>query len=387
MQDAENKKYEFKLKNDLLSVSHDWQNLIKNTDADPLFCSYSWAMHWLHTYPHTQVKVFVCYDEKDSVVALIPCYQSHVKSFLSINFNALRIFGDQGTGAEYPAFLVRKDQAVCMKNLVDAFVLCLQQNVPEWDFFYLPNQAEWPNPNHAFLHALNSRINLASYSRSRSFSAIQLSADWQSRLSKNIKKSIRQTKQRLVNTGETIAITLSHEDTLDDDLTRFFNLHRLRWQSEGKSGAFSKRPERMGFYRSFTKAAQCLGWLRLYKLSIGDDVVAMQLGYVVNKRFYAMQAAFDPNSIKGISHYLRHSVITQLIEEGVHEYDYLGEHTPYKARWQAKERFGKDTMLVNKKLKTWCLTKFKLWPTGRFFKQSHATKSPPAEVTLDYLGN
>jgi len=67
-----------------------WNSLLKNSQADPLFLSWEWQYTWWTVFanPDTmQLKLFVAIDENDNLLGIAPFYMSRIriKKYLSVN--------------------------------------------------------------------------------------------------------------------------------------------------------------------------------------------------------------------------------------------------------------------------------------------------------------
>lgn len=120
-----------------------------------------------------------------------------------------------------------------------------------------------------------------------------------------------------------------------DQLVR---LHGLRWQAAGESGAFADT-RRLAFYERLLPAAFDRGTLALTRLSIGDQPVALQLGFVEGDRYIQLQEGYDPAySEQRVGVALRARSLEWLIARGVRVYDFLAGYTRHKRDWGAQPR-------------------------------------------------
>jgi len=112
------------------------------------------------------------------------------------------------------------------------------------------------------------------------------------------------------------------------------------------------------------------GWLRIYGLSAGGALKAVQLGYAYNGVFYQIQEGFDPEFTPGAGNVLRAAIIEDCISGKLKGYDFLGEMTEHKKRWSAAPRSGCHLFIGNRKIKNAVLFHGGIWPTGRYLKPS-----------------
>lgn len=121
-------------------------------------------------------------------------------------------------------------------------------------------------------------------------------------------------------------------------LEALFMFHDQRWADCGGSTAFSTLPLR-AFHHDVTRSALDRGWLRMYTLSLGDELVGAMYGFARDGRFYFFQhgshAAYAGHSL-GIV--LMALTIRAAIDEKMREFDMLYGHESYKKLWARQER-------------------------------------------------
>jgi CelD/BcsL family acetyltransferase involved in cellulose biosynthesis len=159
----------------------------------------------------------------------------------------------------------------------------------------------------------------------------------------------------------------SADSSVNDHLNKLFLLHNKHWQNTG-FGSFERNPELVDFYRVFVPLALKKGWLRLLRLESNGEIQAMQLGYVYNNEFLAVQEGFNPDFIPGIGQVLRYYSFTNCQEEGLSCYDFLGVYTDHKRRWLADKKLGSNIFIWHPKMKNIPFSIQEIWPTGRYLK-------------------
>ena len=126
-----------------------------------------------------------------------------------------------------------------------------------------------------------------------------------------------------------------------------------------------------GFYELFAPVALAKGWLRLSALKVDGVISAVQYGYAYGNTFSQLQEGYEPHGFDGIGNALRNLVIKMCIEEGLHDYDFLGGFTDHKRRWRAEPREGYNLFIGRKSLKNQLLFAKDIWPTGRFIQEGY----------------
>jgi CelD/BcsL family acetyltransferase involved in cellulose biosynthesis len=147
------------------------------------------------------------------------------------------------------------------------------------------------------------------------------------RRSANLRQQIRRRERQLRSRHE-MRFRLASTQTLQDDLTLMFALHRARW---GAGGSAFLRFE--GFHRELAPLADERGWLRLWFLDLDDRTVATWYGFRFAGVESYYQAGRDP-SLRDASVglvLLAHS-IREAAEDGMTEYRLLRGDERFKQR-------------------------------------------------------
>ena len=118
----------------------------------------------------------------------------------------------------------------------------------------------------------------------------------------------------------------------------FLRLHRLRWAAEGGSVRHPARrggglPPRGG------AAPRARGWLRMYRLFVGQDAIAAVYGLEMGRRFFYYQSGYDPAwSPRSPGLVLVGRTVEDAYARGLTDYDFLRGTEPYKLDWASDRR-------------------------------------------------
>lgn len=118
----------------------------------------------------------------------------------------------------------------------------------------------------------------------------------------------------------------------------FLRLHRLRWAAEGGSyGIPSASVE--AFHLALAPALAGRGWLRLYRLFVGEAAVAAVYGLELRGRFSFYQSGIDPAwSARSPGVVLLGRTIEDAYRRGLTDYDFLRGEEAYKLDWATDRR-------------------------------------------------
>jgi CelD/BcsL family acetyltransferase involved in cellulose biosynthesis len=153
-------------------------------------------------------------------------------------------------------------------------------------------------------------------------------------LSKSTRRHLRQDMNRIQRLQPPARFErVETEDGLDRAMEALERMHQARWQRKGYSGVFA-RPEDVRFHRSVTRQLLHSGHLRMYTLSVGEEIIAVKYGFRIADTFEAYVSSFDEERASlGPSRLLVAHAIEQSILEGATRFDYLEGAEPYKYAW------------------------------------------------------
>jgi CelD/BcsL family acetyltransferase involved in cellulose biosynthesis len=204
----------------------------------------------------------------------------------------------------------------------------------DWDVFVgenLPGEQDWPKRLGGHLIRREGNPVLRATDGFEQFLA---------RRTRNFRQKVRQSEQRLARRYR-VGYRLSDSTTLDADLGCLFRLHEAHF---GERSAFGGR--RVAFHRAFAHRAFERGWLRLWIMELDDRPVAVSYGF----RFGGVEFFYQSGRNPQLQHespgtaLLAHAIRSSS-DDGVHEFDLLRGHEPYKYRFATDDR-GLDTVCV-----------------------------------------
>lgn len=357
-------------KRDLHILEPEWNRLLRESNVDTLFLTWEWITAWLksnHTLADDDLMVITIRSDSGSLVGIAPFYKAGYRFLSCINVTLLRVLGDEGTGSEYPAMIVKKDASVEVITLILAKLRELQHC---WDLIWMPRQSGWDGQK-GVLAGVCRNIKYFLHFRERSFSYFDLPDtfdEFESSLSSNRRQQFRRQAKKINKDHRVEIISCQNTEELSGYLNCLFELHEARRRVLGDVGTFKRKPQQLEFYRHFTTAALANDWLWFYALKVNDEIKAIQIGYLYNDIFYQLQEGFDPDFLPGAGNILRLDIIRKCIDKRAVGYDFLGDHTEHKRRWTARERKGQDTLIGKRSMLNRIIFFKPFWPTGRYFK-------------------
>jgi CelD/BcsL family acetyltransferase involved in cellulose biosynthesis len=355
---------------DLQTLQAEWNELLVASPANSLFLTWEWVSTWLAVVrPGARLLVVAVRDEDGSLAAVAPFYVVRMRLGRLVPYSCLRVLGDRDTAGEYPDMIVRGG---CEAQALSVIVTALQMQRRFWDCLWLPQLAGWTGARARFA-ALAQRGALLTNQRPADFATVRLPAshaEYLEALSGNARSSLRRSVKRLAAAAKSVEFVRCESiGELPELLAALFDLHQQRWQSAGQPGCLAPEAPLRRFCERFAPIALRNGWLRLFGLKADGVLRAVQYGYAYAGTFLQVQEGYDPAAPEGIGNVLREFAFKASIEEGLREYDFLGEFSDHKRRWGATQRLGYDLLLGRASLKNRLLFTRPVWPTGRYLRE------------------
>lgn len=362
----------------LSQLEPEWDKLLESSRSNTLFLTWEWIQSWRRVVgDDIELFVITVRDDSARLVGVAPLFRYRLKLFNLITYKALRILADHSTGFEYADWFVDPN---CESEALTAITDCLLRSTDLWDLIWMPKMSGWQGALERITQTLN-RSKLMFRSRTTPFSVSPLPTsmdEFERSFSSKHRKNLRRARRNLLSTPGVEIIHCRDMDEIPRFVDALFDLHHKRRLLLGDSGCFVRKPTEAAFYRQFIPIAWAKGWLRFSALAQDGQIKAIQIGYVYNQTFFALQEGFDPDYTEGAGNVLRHVIIEQCIEEGLKDYDFLGGFTEHKRRWGALRRDGHDLLIAHPSPKNKLLFLNEVWPTGRYIKEHGLFYSRPA---------
>jgi CelD/BcsL family acetyltransferase involved in cellulose biosynthesis len=133
-----------------------------------------------------------------------------------------------------------------------------------------------------------------------------------------------------------IRVEVANADSVPKIMDALICLHEARWRQKHQAGVLHSEEVRR-FHRSAAPALLRAGLLRLYGLCYQGQWAAVHYCLSAHGRTYYYLAGFDPSiASHSPGNLLIHHSITEAMESGDREYDFLRGQEQSKYRWGAK---------------------------------------------------
>lgn len=150
--------------------------------------------------------------------------------------------------------------------------------------------------------------------------------------SRNFRSQTGRRRRNLEKNHDAVFRMTTERDSLATDLDTVLDLHEMRWDERGGSGAIT--PTSRAFHHRFAASALERGWLRLWILELDGQPAAGWYGWRFGSSYSYYQAGFDPQfENEAVGTVLLVHTIQAAAEEGAKSYGLLLGDEEYKQRF------------------------------------------------------
>lgn len=288
----------------------DYAHLSRMTGEVLPFSQHAWHLSWCEHFLNRDPRIeesplfYILRGARAECVAILPLIVSRRR------IGPIRIVSVGSLGAD-PAIteirtpLIQRGYEHLMAHAARESL----REVADWDWI------NWCGVTGEFANALSDGTNLVWEAPVSDF-VLDLPPSWRefrSTLKRNIRESLRHCYNSLARSGHSheLEVIESPRD-VQPALSRFVQLHRMR-AACGRGVAHPDRfenPVCRDFLFTVCERLAHQGALKLFALKIGDETVAMRIGFVVGDSLYLYYSGFDPT-------WWSYSVMTTTMAEAI----------------------------------------------------------------------
>lgn len=313
------------------SSERDWQLLLEQSDADPLFMSWIWQRTWWKHYGasiKSKLKIFAAYAPDGRLVGIAPLHLRRAFHRKYLTAHRLELLGsafrESGDAfSEYLDFIVDRAFVSQFKSVLAGLLL----DHIDWSDFVVANSKS----DSVAVQFVNEFLKHACYVRSvDNLFAYQVSLP--STFDSYLRQVPAVVRRKLWNNRIKVR-HLRYERCDISCLEAFFSemdeLHLSRWNKPHFVGVLGH------FHRELAVALHARGALRLSRLSNDQGTLSLMYDIYIAGTQYNIQSAFNPHNSQGISPGYMHFgySIEAACDAGLVVFDFLagrGRSTNYK---------------------------------------------------------
>lgn len=319
-----------------------WNELIADSDADPLFCSHTWLLRWWRSFAQTdtawarglRLVLLAVHAASGRLEGVWPLYidRTRIKGVLPTRRlqqigNSWRAIG--GVRTEYTGPIVRSEGA-------DGTLAALLAHVAQrrdWDemvLIDLPAASRATQAIRQFVAERGWHMRELEQDRTYVLDLREGFDAWLGRRSKKVRRAVVNERKRLDKLGEVSIVDLGARG-VSGALDLLNDMKAARW------GKPTFDEERLAFHTALAERWQERGGLRFTGLALDGEVISILYDIRSGRRQVSIQMAFKPGVADNLSLNFQHigHELEAAATAGVEEYDLLaggGKQTQYKER-------------------------------------------------------
>jgi len=316
------------------SLKGQWDTLFSNSASQSAFLSWEWLFAWWKVNREGKILWLITAWNNDKLIGIAPLMLETRNSILKVLTNLGTPQSDQG------GFIHYRSEGAVVEQLLNYII----QNKSHWHIVELNEfDKTWLDQHNVSQRF--QRENLHTLEDINNHYFIQLDNDWETfstKLTQKFRKNLRRAL-RLAEDMGSIDVKRYYGDQVSWDvfrtiieINRFSNFPRL--YNSQKEQALIK------------ELASIQNHFDVYILSVNNEPIAYEYGFVVDGRFEDWRSGFDtrfPQQIS-IGKLLAMKVVQECISLNYSEIDFLRGDESYKLEWQPNKRtYGRIRIFNN----------------------------------------
>lgn len=319
-----------------LNMEKEWNDLLSHSLNDIPFLRHEWVKHWWKNFvePNEKVQIFLIY-ESEKLIAIAPFMATREKGYI-LTYRVLKLMVNSHS--------YRSDLIIRRGYENSDIVKYIWQYVKDrnkWDYLKLRDVPDFANESITIkeFKKLTSSLGFhISLETPRYSPLIVLEGDWETYFKNrkgHFRRNLNRREKKLAKEIGEIRIEKiedSHPE-LHELLDKGFEVEASGWKGEKGSAILNNEAIRKFYHRVADEAVK-QGWLKLYFLYAGDQLLAFDYCFVYCDRFYLMKVGYDEQFKRyAPGHLLKKYEIRECFENGLKEYDFLGQQMEWKMEW------------------------------------------------------
>lgn len=321
---------------ELNALKSAWAGLLSDASRPAVFLSWDWIANWWRLFGEDHnLWLLLAYDG-EWLVGLLPLMvQDHSKGFF--HWRTLSLVTAK-YGADHLDMLVRRgyEEVAPGRILQEMLDKC-----PKVDIIELTSLDE-----HGLCAQGAAKVSRRwRVEKGEPCPYIGLADSWEEYarqgLSKRMDRKLRSSSRRAVSDlGSTMRIwRVKNERERAMALDSLFNMHCDKWDDRCGKTLFAD-PRLQEFHHEMSRILLKCGCLRMFVLSVGQNIVAVEYDIHCRDVNYSFQKSFSPVWKEYLPGYLLTQFAVQdSIRKGMTEFDLLRGDEPYKKYWATGHRY------------------------------------------------
>jgi CelD/BcsL family acetyltransferase involved in cellulose biosynthesis len=325
-----------------LALAAEWSALLESSGLENIFLTWEWMSTWWECFGREFFIPWVITAREGNnglLVGLLP-FALYTKNFGGLRWRQLSFMASDRAIDHLDAIIEPNYSDV----VVPAFVDCLVGKHVRHDFIRLDAVKADSAFTRALLDAIEHRASAGRMAVDSVCPYLSLPGAWDSywgSIGKQSRYNFNRKTKRLQARANGAVINYRRVESkteLSGAIRELVRLHQARQRQKGNAGAFAQN-RAIEFHTKVAERFLAKGWLRLYLLTVGEQVIAAIYCYKFGSKFSFYQSGYDPawSDCSPGALIMLHAV-REAINEGADEFDFLRGEESYKSLWTSTAR-------------------------------------------------
>ncbi len=323
-------------------LEKDWMDLVNEIPDIPIYLTFEWIRTWwLYFGKDRQLWLLTARDAQGRLLGIAPWMRElYKRGFLKLGMIAFI-----GTGRVCPTNLNILARGSHMEPVYRAFLDFVFAHHDQWDVLRIASVRQDSN-EHRLLRAAGGRVRIGAETK---YLSVHLPGSWESYLKtakRDHRYDITSARARLGSDfpGLFRFACVTDARDLDGAIGRLVELVRLRHHDK-KAATDWDDATFTSFHRAIASTALNRGWLRLYTLTVKDQMIAVFYNFRFKDSIYGYSIAFDSKwSRYSPGRLIMAFGIETAIQEGASEVEFGRKGNAYKSDWANRERVENEIL-------------------------------------------
>jgi CelD/BcsL family acetyltransferase involved in cellulose biosynthesis len=274
------------------ALQGEWQQLVPRSQADLIFSTWEWHVHWWHAYHPGRLWLLLVRSEQGELVGLMPMFIETQPD----RGRVARIVGSDDV-TDYLDVIAHVDHVSEVYKALASFLTASE----DFDVLDMSNVPEASPTRTLFVEALEANGFSVEMTVQEVCPLFEVPASFEAYfelLDSKQRSELRRKLRRAEAADGLDWYIVGRQHNLEQELEKFLDLMAA---SHPEKAAFLRNPQHVAFFRSFMPTAMARGWLQLAFQTYDDEPIAAYLNFDYNDHILVYNSGLNPNRYGALS--------------------------------------------------------------------------------------